>query len=84
MTKFLLPLLLVAGAAPAVAATTNDKPLAFERDGIRYVATVKTVGATTLISGHEVDTGKTFELRTRNGRVTGTYGVSSVNYVLGR
>lgn len=83
MTKFLLPLLLIGAAAPAIAATP-DKPVAFERDGVRYVATVKTVGATTVISGYEVDSGKTFELRSQNGRVSGTYGVTPVSYTLGR
>lgn len=83
MTKFLLPLLLVGAAAPALA-ETQDKPLAFERDGIHYVATVKQVGTVTLISGHEVETGKSFDLRARNGRVDGTYASSPVSYTVGR
>lgn len=84
MTKFLLPLLLVTAAAPAIAGTTQDKPIAFERDGVRYVATAKTIGDATLINGHEVETGKTFTLRALNGRVTGTYGATPVSYVVSR
>ena len=84
MTKFLLPLMLLGAAAPAVAASARENPVSFERDGVRYVATVKTVGAATVISGHEVDIGKTFDLRSQNGRVTGTYGMTPVSYTLGR
>jgi hypothetical protein len=83
MTKFLLPLLLVGAAAPAFA-QTSERPLSFERDGVRYTATVKTVGTTTLITGHEVDSGRSFDLRAKNGRVSGTYGTTSVNYTVGR
>lgn len=84
MTKFLLPILaLGAVAAPAVAAPA-DQPIAFERDGIRYVATVKTVGETTVIEGRELDSGKTFSLRARNGYVQGTYGANPVSYTVNR
>lgn len=85
MTKFLLPLLLLVGAAaPAMAAPAQETPVAFERDGVRYVATVKTVDGATIISGREVDTGKTFVLRAQNGRVRGTYGTAQVSYIVGR
>ncbi len=84
MTKFLLPLMLLGAAVPAVAATPSNQPVTFERDGVRYVASVKTVGTTTVISGYEVGSGKTFELRSQNGRVTGTYGATPVNYTVGR
>ncbi len=83
MTKFLLPLVLVGAAAPAFAGTTQDKPLTFERDGIHYVATVKTVGTVMMISGREVESGRTFDLRAKNGRVDGTYGTSPVSYTIG-
>lgn len=80
MIKFILPVLALLGAAaPAIAA---DGPLSFERDGVHYVATVKTVGAATLISGSEVETGKHFELRYLNGRVAGQYGAATVRYTM--
>jgi len=85
MTKFLLPILALGIAAPALAdQVATEKPISFERDGVRYAATVKTVGETMVIDGYEVATGKTFTLRVRKGAVSGTYGATPVNYMVNR
>jgi len=81
MTKFLAPLALLTVAAPALAEPVTQ-PLTFERDGIRYVATVRTVGETTFIKGREVGSGTAFELRSKNGRVTGTYAATPIDYIV--
>lgn len=78
MIKFALPVMLLA-AAPAFA-QAEVKPVAFERDGIRYQATVRTENGVTYISGKEVDTGRPFELKVANGRVIGRYAGSDVRY----
>ena len=69
MIKFALPMIAVLAAAPSLAASKTAQPLAFERDGIHYIATVRTEGATTFISGNEVESGKHFDLRYINGRI---------------
>lgn len=84
MSKFLLSLVAItAVATPALAQQpSNATPIAFERDGISYVGTVEQRGSVRLISGHEVQSGRPFELEVRNGRVTGTYGSSHVSYTV--
>ena len=83
MTKFLLPLLALTAAAPAFAGTSAKvSPISFERDGVAYVGTVETRGELQLISGREVQTGRSFDLVVRNGRVSGTYGDAQVNYMV--
>jgi len=78
MIKFALPLMLLA-AAPAMA-QADVKPVAFERDGIRYQATVRTENGVTYISGKEVDTGRPFDLKVAKGQVIGRYAGSDVRY----
>ncbi|MDO6415889.1 hypothetical protein Q4F19_15975 [Sphingomonas sp. BIUV-7] len=80
MIKFALPLLAVAIAAPAVA-QTQVAPLAFERDGIRYEANVMTAdNGVTRITGKELDSGRTFDLKLINGKVVGRYDRTDVRY----
>ena len=50
------------------------------RDGLTYDYNVRTVGNSTLISGEVVDTGESFRLRVKNGRVSGHMGWRSVNF----
>jgi hypothetical protein len=83
MLKFLAPLALLAVAAPAFADAPQDKPFSFERDGVRYVATVKTVGDTMIIRGKD-DNGASFDLRAKNGRVIGNYGSTPLSYSVER
>jgi hypothetical protein len=79
MIKFALPLLVLA-AAPA-AAQTQVSPLAFERDGIRYEANVITSdNGETRITGKELGTGRTFDLKLVNGKVVGRYDATNVRY----
>ena len=84
MTKFLLPLLALTAAAPAFATVNASQiaPISFERDGVAYVGTVETRGEMQLINGREVQTGRPFQLVVRNGRVSGTYGDTLVNYAV--
>ena len=77
MSKLLFSVAAFAIAAPAMAA---PEPIQFERDGIRYVATVETVGAVTIIKGVEAESGKRFQLRLVNGHVAGQYGLYDVSY----
>jgi len=80
MIKFALPLLAVAIAAPAFA-QTQVAPLAFERDGIRYVANVETAdNGVTRITGKELGSGRTFDLKLVNGKVVGRYDRTDVRY----
>lgn len=79
MIKFALPLLALVVAAP-VAAQTQAVPLSFERDGIRYEANVVTEGAVTHITGKEITSGRSFDLKVVNGKVSGRYGVTDVRY----
>lgn len=80
MTKLIPALVLAALPAAAYAA---DAPIAFERDGIHYVATDHTYGKVRLIEGHEVETGKTFSLRVVGNRVRGRYGLTDIDAPVG-
>ncbi|NIJ07463.1 hypothetical protein FHS31_001059 [Sphingomonas vulcanisoli] len=84
MTKFLLPLLALTAAAPAFASqpAADVQTISFERDGVAYVGTVKKVGDQQVISGHEVESGRAFDLVVRNGRVSGTYAAQPINYTV--
>ncbi|WP_174275008.1 hypothetical protein [Sphingomonas bacterium] len=88
MTRLLLPAMalvtLSAIAAPALAdqRAPTATPIAFARDGVAYVGTLRMRGETQLISGHEVDSGRPFELIVRRGRVSGTYDATPVSYTL--
>ena len=73
-----LPLALV--ALPAAAQTTAPEQLTFEHGGDRYVYTVKMVGDTRIIDGTETRSGKRFNLRVSDKRVTGTVGDSEVRF----
>jgi hypothetical protein len=80
MIKFALPLLAVAVAAPAFA-QTQVAPLSFERDGIRYQANVETAdNGVTRITGKELGSGRTFDLKLVNGKVVGRYDRTDVRY----
>jgi hypothetical protein len=79
MIKFALPLLAIVAAAP-VAAQTQAVPLAFERDGIRYEANVVTDDGVTRITGKELGSGRTFDLKLINGKVIGRYDRTDVRY----
>lgn len=77
MTKHMFTLAAAAFvAAPALAGT----PMAFERDGVSYVADVVDRDGEQLIEGHEVRSGRTFSLHVRNGRVSGNYDGTPVSY----
>lgn len=73
-----LPLTLL--AMPAAAQTAQPEQVAFEHDGSRYVYTVKMVGDTKIIDGTETRSGKRFNLRVSDKRVTGTVGDSEVRF----
>ena len=77
MIKFVLPAFAIIAAPALAAAPSND--ISFERDGIHFVAQQRTVGQTRLISGREVETGKTFNLRVVNGRIRGVYDAAVVD-----
>ena len=80
MIKFALPLLALAIAAPALA-QTQVAPLSFERDGIRYQANVETAdNGVTRITGKELGSGRTFDLKLVNGKVVGRYDRTDVRY----
>lgn len=79
MIKFALPALALVVAAPAVA-QTQVAPLAFERDGVRYEANVITDNGVTRITGKELGTGRTFDLKLVNGKVSGRYDHTDVHY----
>ena len=73
-----LPLTLL--AMPAAAQTAQPEQVTFEHDGSRYVYTVKMVGDTKIIDGTETRSGKRFNLRVSDKRVTGTVGDSEVRF----
>jgi hypothetical protein len=79
MIKFALPALALVVAAPAVA-QTQVAPLAFERDGVRYEANVVTDNGITRITGKELGSGRTFDLKLVNGKVSGRYDHTDVHY----
>ena len=67
-------------AMPAAAQTAHPEQVTFEHDGSRYVYTVKMVGDTKIIDGTETRSGKRFNLRVSDKRVTGTVGDSEVRF----
>lgn len=73
-----LPLTLL--AMPAAAQTAQPEQVTFEHDGSRYVYTVKMVGDTKITDGTETRSGKRFNLRVSDKRITGTVGDSSVSF----
>ncbi|MBA4781108.1 MAG: hypothetical protein MK060_05275 [Blastomonas sp.] len=73
-----LPLTLL--AMPAAAQTAQPEQVTFEHDGSRYVYTVKMVGDTKIIDGTETRSGKRFNLRVSDKRITGTVGDSPVSF----
>ena len=73
-----LPLTLL--AMPAAAQTAQPEQVTFEHDGSRYVYTVKMVGDTKIIDGTETRSGKRFNLRVSDKRVTGTVGDNEVRF----
>jgi hypothetical protein len=72
-TIFALAILSSIAATPAMAES-------FTRDGVTYDYNVKTVGESTLISGTIVNSGQSFRLRLRDGRVSGQVGVWPVSF----
>lgn len=72
-TFYALALLSSIAAAPAMAES-------FTRDGVTYDYNVKSVGESTLISGTIVNSGQSFRLRLRDGRVSGQVGVWPVSF----
>lgn len=72
-TFYALALLTSIAAAPAMAES-------FTRDGVTYDYNVKSVGESTLISGTIVNSGQSFRLRLRDGRVSGQVGVWPVSF----
>lgn len=73
--KTFLTLAILSSVATAPAMAEN-----FTRDGITYDYTVRTVGEATLISGTIVNSGQSFRLRLRDGRVTGQVGTWPVSF----
>ena len=63
-------------AAPALAET----PYAFTWEGHKFVGTVNAVNGVQLIRGEDLTSGRTFELRVKNGYVNGTVGDQVVSY----
>lgn len=77
MTKLVLTALVAATiAAPALAET----PLAFTWEGHKIVGTVSQNGDVQVISGRDITDGNDFQLRVKNGYVTGTVGGQFVSY----
>lgn len=74
MKTFLtLAILSSVATAPAMAES-------FTRDGVTYDYRVRTAGPATLISGTIVNSGQSFRLRLRDGRVTGQVGSWPVSF----
>ncbi len=76
----LLALPLTFLALPAFAQTAEPEKVTFEHDGSRYVYTVKMVGDTKIIDGTETRSGKRFNLRVSDKRITGIVGDSQVRF----
>ena len=77
MTRlFLLPLAAAAIAAPAFA----GEPIRFERDGVTYIASVSERHGIRHIVGHELASGRPFDLAVVRGQVIGTYDGQTVTY----
>lgn len=73
-----LPLALL--AVPAAAYAAEPEEVTFEHDGDRYVYTVRMVGEDKIIDGTETRSGKRFNLRVTNKRVSGMVGTSQVRF----
>ena len=73
-----LPLALL--VQPAAAHAAEPEQVTFEHDGDRYVYTVKKVGDLRIIDGTETRSGKRFNLRVSEKRVTGTVGDSQIRF----
>jgi hypothetical protein len=77
MTKIVLSLLAAATVAmPAVANT----PLAFQRDGMDVVGTIKEDGNARILTGVDRASGTSFNLRVKRGYVTGMVGGKRVAF----
>ena len=63
-------------AAPAYA----DTPIQFERNGITYVGTVSEHDGARYITGRELGSNRTFQLKVAHGGVTGNYAGDEVAY----
>ncbi|WP_420142398.1 hypothetical protein [Sphingomonas sp.] len=74
MIKFILPIAALV-AAPALA-----DPLVFERDGLKVVGTVDVQGDTRVLRGEDRVSGSQFDLRVKNGYVTGVIDGQRVGY----
>lgn len=77
MSKLALTLF-AAGAIAAPALTKT--PLVFTWQDHKIVGTVDQVGDTQLIEGHDLTTGRTFELRVKNDYVRGEVGGVRVSF----
>jgi hypothetical protein len=74
-------LVLTAFAAAAIAAPAlAETPLAFTWEGHKIVGTVDQVGATEIIKGRDLTTGRDFELHVKDGYVHGDIGGVLVSY----
>ena len=80
MTRILLSVAALAATLSAPALAETAQSFKFTRDGISYVAKVRDTGRVQFISGHEVASGRSFDLRVANGRVSGNYAGSPVSY----
>jgi hypothetical protein len=77
MTKILLSFVAAAAvAAPALA----DTPLAFQRDGMDVIGTVRQDGDIRVLQGVDRASGKAFNLRVKGGYVTGIVDGTRVAY----
>jgi hypothetical protein len=76
MIKFVLPF----AAAVLVAAPAFADPLVFQRDGLDVVGTVELNGDTRILRGEDRKTGAAFDLRVKNGYVTGIIDGQRVAY----
>ena len=77
MTKLVLTALVAATlATPALAET----PLAFTWEGHKIVGTVSQNGDVQVITGKDLTDGNDFQLRVKNGYVTGSVGGQLVSY----
>jgi hypothetical protein len=74
-------LVLSAFAAAAIAAPVlAETPIAFTWEGHKIIGTVDQAGATQIIKGRDLTTGRDFELHVKNGYVRGDVGGVPVAY----
>jgi hypothetical protein len=76
MIKFVLPFV----AAALVAAPAFADTLAFKRDGLDVVGTVEMSGDTRILRGTDRNSGTAFDLRVKDGYVTGMIDGKRVAY----